>query len=42
MPTADRRKRKREEMNKAEAASFRNPMKFFSRYIKCFTRRKIV
>ena len=42
MPTADRRKRKREEMRKAEAASCRNLMKFFSRYIKCFTRRKIV
>jgi hypothetical protein len=35
MPTADRRKRKREEMRKAEAASCRNLMKFFSRYIKC-------
>jgi hypothetical protein len=42
MPTADRRKRKCEEMGKAEAASCRNLMKFFSRYIKCFTRRKIV
>jgi hypothetical protein len=42
MLTADRRKRKREEMTKAEAASCRNLMKFFSRYIKCFTRCKIV
>jgi hypothetical protein len=40
---ADRRKRKREEMwRKAEAASCQNLMKFFSRYIKCFTRHKIV
>jgi hypothetical protein len=39
---ADRKKRKREEMRKAEAASCRNLMKFFSRYIKCFTRCKIV
>jgi hypothetical protein len=33
MPTADRIKRKREEMRKAEAASCRNLMIFFSRYI---------
>jgi uncharacterized protein YcsI (UPF0317 family) len=33
MTTADRRKRKREEMRKAEAASCRNLMKFFSRFI---------
>ena len=36
------RKRKREEMRKTEAASCRNLMKFFSRYIKCFSRHKIV
>jgi phosphatidylserine decarboxylase len=42
MPAAARRKRKREEMRKAEAASCRNLMTFFSRYIKYFTRRKIV
>jgi hypothetical protein len=29
-------------MRKAEAASCRNLMTFFSRYIKCFTHRKIV
>jgi hypothetical protein len=31
MPTADRRKRKREELRKVEAAACRNLMKFFSR-----------
>ena len=39
IPTADRRKKKRDEMKKPKAASCRNLMKFFSRYIKCFTRR---
>jgi hypothetical protein len=42
MLTADRRKRKREEMMKAEAASCRNLMKFFSRYIKCFTHHELL
>ena len=41
MTTDDRRKRKKEEMRKAEAASCRNLMTFFSRYIKCFTRRNM-
>jgi hypothetical protein len=40
MLTADRRRKR--EKRKAEAASCRNLMKFFSRYIKCFTSRKIV
>ena len=39
---ADCWQKEKKKGEKAEAASCRNLMKFFSRYIKCFTSRKIV